>query len=161
MLPCSGGREALCSTCSSVHQARKVEGELEGRLAAYAKLCSAFVDGAYRGRGGEAGLATDQARSPASPCCFAGCSVASAGAPFHLPEVHVVHPPAAQLAAAKRGEIEELLGRLSDVNEEMGSAVSGAGDSRAHTLTRHREIMVELTQVSPAAEQQHPSCSSA
>ena len=44
-------------------QARKVESELEGRLAAYAKLCSAYVDGAYRGRG-EAGLATDQAGAP-------------------------------------------------------------------------------------------------
>ena len=54
---------------------------------------------------------------------------------------------APQLAAAKGGEIEELLGRLSDVNDEMGSALSGAGDSRAHTLARHREIMVELTQV--------------
>jgi Golgi SNAP receptor complex protein 1 len=63
----------------------------------------------------------------------------------------MVHLVAAQLAAVKRGEIEELLGRLSDVNEEMGGAVSGAGDSRAHTLTRHREIMVELTQVGPAA----------
>ena len=51
-----------------------------------------------------------------------------------------------QLAAAKGGEIEELLGQLSDVNDEMGSALSGAGDSRAHTLARHREIMVELTQ---------------
>ena len=51
-----------------------------------------------------------------------------------------------QLAAAKGSEIEELLGRLSDVNDEMGSALSGAGDSRAHTLARHREIMVELTQ---------------
>ena len=52
----------------------------------------------------------------------------------------------AQLAAAKACEIEELLGRLSDVNDEMGSALSGAGDSRSHTLARHREIMVELTQ---------------
>lgn len=56
-----------------------------------------------------------------------------------------------QLAAAKGGEIEELLERLSDVNDEMGSALSGAGDSRAHTLARHREIMVELTQVRAAA----------
>ena len=40
-----------------------MESELEGRLAAYAKLCSAYVDGAYRGRG-EAGLATDQAGAP-------------------------------------------------------------------------------------------------
>lgn len=51
-----------------------------------------------------------------------------------------------QLAAAKGSEMEELLGRLSDVNDEMGSALSGAGDSRSHTLARHREIMVELTQ---------------
>ena len=36
-----------------------MESELEGRLATYAKLCSAYADGAYRGRG-EAGLATDQ-----------------------------------------------------------------------------------------------------
>ena len=46
----------------AARQARKVESELEGRLATYAKLCSAYADGAYRGRG-EAGLATDQARS--------------------------------------------------------------------------------------------------
>jgi len=70
-----------------VHQARKVEGELEGRLAAYAKLCSAFVDGAYRGRGGEAGLATDQARSHTVLHCFAGASGVLARASVHLPDM--------------------------------------------------------------------------
>ena len=62
-----------------------------------------------------------------------------------------------QLAAAKGGEIEELLGRLSDVNDEMGSALSGAGDSRSHTLARHREIMVELTQA--RSPPMHPGAS--
>ena len=66
-----GGLDSAPDKCGRVlralRQARKVESELEGRLATYAKLCSAYADGAYRGRG-EAGLATDQVRF-AFPFC--------------------------------------------------------------------------------------------
>lgn len=46
----------------------------------------------------------------------------------------------------KSSEIESLLGRLSDVNEGMRSTLSGGGDSRAHTLARHRDILHDFTQ---------------
>jgi Golgi SNAP receptor complex protein 1 len=42
-------------------QARKLEGELEVKIAAYGKLCSSY-EGHYRGKG-ESGLATDQVGS--------------------------------------------------------------------------------------------------
>lgn len=88
-------------------EARKLEGEIDIKLAAYAKLCSGYDDG--YGKRTEPGLGQEQ------------------------------------LAASKTAELEELLRRLSDVNEAMGSALSG-GDARSHTLARHRDIHHEFTQ---------------
>mmetsp|Transcript_32374 Transcript_32374/g.91738 ORF Transcript_32374/g.91738 Transcript_32374/m.91738 type:complete len:262 (-) Transcript_32374:51-836(-) len=88
-------------------EARKLEGEIDVKLAAYAKLCAGY-DAAY-GRKHESSLGQDQ------------------------------------LAASKTTELEDLLRRLSDVNEAMSSAVSG-GDARAHTLARHRDIHHDYTQ---------------
>mmetsp|Transcript_27733 Transcript_27733/g.71372 ORF Transcript_27733/g.71372 Transcript_27733/m.71372 type:complete len:259 (-) Transcript_27733:150-926(-) len=88
-------------------EARKLEGEIDIKLAAYAKLCSGYDNG--YSRRGEPGLGQEQ------------------------------------LAASKTAELEDLLQRLSDVNEAMGSAVTG-GDSRSHTLARHRDIHQEFTQ---------------
>jgi hypothetical protein len=53
-----------------------------------------------------------------------------------------------QLAQNKASEIEALLHRLSDVNDEMGGVIGGAGDARSHTLARHRDILQEFTQAS-------------
>jgi Golgi SNAP receptor complex protein 1 len=58
-----------------------------------------------------------------------------------------------QLAHAKVEEIEDLLGRLSDVNDSLSSTLSGAGDPRAHTLARHRDILHDYMQASS-----HSSC---
>jgi hypothetical protein len=44
-------------------------------------------------------------------------------------------------------EIEDLLGRLSDVNDSLSSCLSGTGDPRSHTLARHRDILHDYTQV--------------
>jgi hypothetical protein len=52
-----------------------------------------------------------------------------------------------QLAQTKSADIEGLLQRLSDINDEMGSAIGGASDSRSHTLARHRDILQEFSQV--------------
>ncbi len=52
-----------------------------------------------------------------------------------------------QLAHSKAIEIEDLLGRLSDVNDSLSSSLSGAADSRSHTLARHRDILHDYTQV--------------
>lgn len=54
---------------------------------------------------------------------------------------------AAQLAQTKAAEIDGLLQRLSDVNDEMGSVIGGFSDARSHTLARHRDILQEFTQV--------------
>lgn len=89
-------------------EARKLEGELDVKLAAYAKLCTGF-EASYRGKG-ETGLGTDQ------------------------------------LAQSKSADIEGLLQRLSDINDEMGSVIGGAADARSHTLARHRDILQEFTQ---------------
>ena len=51
-----------------------------------------------------------------------------------------------QLSHSKAMEIEELLGRLSDVNDSLSSSLSGAGDPRSHTLARHRDILHDYTQ---------------
>ncbi|EIE24282.1 Qb-snare protein, Gos1/GS28-family [Coccomyxa subellipsoidea C-169] len=51
-----------------------------------------------------------------------------------------------QLAHSKAIEIEDLLGRLSDVNDSLSSSLSGAADSRSHTLARHRDILHDYTQ---------------
>jgi hypothetical protein len=57
--------------------------------------------------------------------------------------------PLPQLAQAKASEIDALLQRLSDVNDEMGGAIGGSSDARAHTLARHRDVLQEYTQVGP------------
>jgi hypothetical protein len=51
----------------------------------------------------------------------------------------------AQLSQDKSSEIESLLGRLSDTNDEMGHY--GSKDSRAHLHARHRDILQDYTQV--------------
>lgn len=56
-------------------------------------------------------------------------------------------PNCAQLLQAKAAEIEGLLQRLSDVNDEMGSVIGGGSDARSHTLARHRDVLQEYTQV--------------
>ena len=52
-----------------------------------------------------------------------------------------------QLSHSKAAEIEGLLQRLSDVNDEMASQLGGNGDSRAHLLARHRDILQDYTMV--------------
>ena len=65
-----------------------------------------------------------------------------------------------QLAHAKGEEIEDLLGRLSDVNDSLSSILTGAGDPRSHTLARHRDILHDYTQVRRAFEgPMHDCCS--
>lgn len=51
-----------------------------------------------------------------------------------------------QLAQARASEVEALLQRLSDVNDEMGGSIGGGSDARAHTLARHRDVLQEYTQ---------------
>ncbi|CAL5227829.1 g10857 [Coccomyxa viridis] len=53
---------------------------------------------------------------------------------------------AEQLSHSKAMEIEDLLGRLSDVNDGLSSSLSGASDPRSHTLARHRDILHDYTQ---------------
>ncbi|KAF5837898.1 Qb-SNARE, Gos1/GS28-family [Dunaliella salina] len=91
-------------------EARKLEGELDVKLAAYAKLCSGF-EANYRLKASDS---------------------SSLGAD--------------QLAQTKAAEIEGLLHRLSDVNDEMGGFMGGISDSRSHTLARHRDILQEFNQ---------------
>lgn len=43
--------------------------------------------------------------------------------------------------------MEDLLQRLSDINDEMAALVGGSNDARSHTLARHRDILQEFTQV--------------
>lgn len=90
-------------------EARKLEGELDIKLAAYAKLCSGF-EANYKAKSDGSSLGADQ------------------------------------LSQTKAAEIDDLLQRLSDVNDEMGSAIGGSSDSRSHTLARHRDILQEFTQ---------------
>ena len=52
-----------------------------------------------------------------------------------------------QLASSKESAIEDTLRRLSDVNDSLSGVVTGSGDSRAHTLARHRDILHDLSQV--------------
>ncbi|GBF95107.1 golgi SNAP receptor complex member [Raphidocelis subcapitata] len=51
-----------------------------------------------------------------------------------------------QLAQARVSEIESLLQRLSDANDEMGAVIGGSSDARSHTLARHRDVLQEYTQ---------------
>lgn len=50
------------------------------------------------------------------------------------------------MSHSKAMEIEDLLGRLSDVNDSLSSSLSGASDPRSHTLARHRDILHDYTQ---------------
>ncbi|EFJ40319.1 Qb-SNARE, Gos1/GS28-family [Volvox carteri f. nagariensis] len=91
-------------------EARRLEGELDVKLAAFTKLCSSF-EASYKLN------STDNAALGAD-----------------------------QLAQTKAAEVEDLLQRLSDVNDEMAATVGGSTDSRSHTLARHRDILQEFTQ---------------
>lgn len=51
-----------------------------------------------------------------------------------------------QLAQSKACEIEALLQRLSDVDDEMGAVIGGGSDARSHTLARHRDVLQEYLQ---------------
>lgn len=53
-----------------------------------------------------------------------------------------------QLMDSKSTELERLLSQLSDVNDSMRNALGGRSDTRAHTLTRHRDILHDYQQVS-------------
>eukprot|EP00798_Chlamydomonas_sp_ICE-L_P020094 gene20094-26812_t len=90
-------------------EARKLEGELDVKMAAFNKLCSGF-EAAYKIKADNSGLGADQ------------------------------------LAQTKSSEIEDLLQRLSDVNDEMGGTIGGSTDARSHTLARHRDILQEFSQ---------------
>ena len=52
-----------------------------------------------------------------------------------------------QLMDSKAAELERLLSQLSDVNDAMRNALGGRNDTRAHTLTRHRDILHDYQQV--------------
>lgn len=52
-----------------------------------------------------------------------------------------------QLIQVKAADVEALLGRLSDINDAMSGAISGANDARTHTLARHRDILHDFNQV--------------
>ena len=52
-----------------------------------------------------------------------------------------------QLMDSKSAELERLLSQLSDVNDGMRNAMGGRNDTRAHTLTRHRDILHDYQQV--------------
>eukprot|EP00955_Chlamydomonas_euryale_P048317 353934-Chlamydomonas_euryale.AAC.1 len=52
-----------------------------------------------------------------------------------------MHAGAEHLSTTKATEIEALLTRLSDINDDMGSQLGGTHDSRSHLLARHRDIL--------------------
>lgn len=54
-----------------------------------------------------------------------------------------------QAVSSKEANIEDLLQRLEELNEKMGGIVSGSGDPRLHTLTRHKDVVHDLRQVVP------------
>ena len=60
-----------------------------------------------------------------------------------------------QMSHSKAMEIEDLLGRLSDVNNSLSSSLSGASDPRSHTLARHRDILHDYTQAGSSLVQHH------
>ncbi|KXZ44881.1 hypothetical protein GPECTOR_61g834 [Gonium pectorale] len=91
-------------------QARRLEGELDVKLAAFTKLCSSFEASYKLNTADNAALGADQ------------------------------------LAQTKAAEVEDLLQRLSDINDEMAAIVGGSSDARSHTLARHRDILQEFTQ---------------
>ncbi|KAG2492387.1 hypothetical protein HYH03_009334 [Edaphochlamys debaryana] len=91
-------------------EARRLEGELDVKLAAFTKLCSSFEASYKLNSSDSSALGADQ------------------------------------LAQTKAAEVEDLLQRLSDINDEMAAIVGGSSDSRSHTLARHRDILQEFTQ---------------
>lgn len=119
-------------------QARKLEGELDAKVAAYGKLCSSY-DTNISGKRGEGGLATEQV-----------CTRGNDG------EVYTTTSPT-QLIQVKAADVEALLGRLSDINDAMSGAVSGVNDARTHTLARHRDILHDFNQVGHCHHTKQPA----
>lgn len=90
--------------------ARKLEGEIDVKLAAYGKLASGF-EASYK-------LRTTSTEGSSS---------------------------IEQISQTKATELESLLQRLSDTNDEMSGLLGGVGDSRSHLLARHRDIMQDYS----------------
>lgn len=63
---CRLGRR-LIAVFILVAQARKLESELDAKLAAYGKICTGY-DSSYASKRGEAGLANDQVSASPCPC---------------------------------------------------------------------------------------------
>ena len=156
-------------------QARKLEGEIDVKLAAFGKLCSGFEYGYTKG---ESGLATEQARArvaaaatlpsrsfagvgtrapPCCVCCAGLGAVRVLGAERHqrrrrpsrvrTPTRTYPHPHLhSQLLQVKTGELGGLLARLGDTNDRMRSSLAGGADARSHTLARHRDILHDYGQ---------------
>lgn len=56
-----------------------------------------------------------------------------------------------QLSSSMAADIESLLTRLSDINDQMSSLLGGSHDSRAHLLARHRDILQVICSVDHTA----------
>jgi hypothetical protein len=124
-------------------QARRLESDLDVKIAAYGKICSSYEYGYSKG---ESGKATDQARQHRPP----------PRPPGPWTRTHTQPPPGLasltpQLLQSKSSEIDSLLARLSDANDAMRSSLSGGADTRSHTLARHRDILHDFTQARSAA----------
>ncbi|EFN59854.1 hypothetical protein CHLNCDRAFT_133637 [Chlorella variabilis] len=133
-------------------EARKMESELDIKIAAYGKLCSNYEYGYSKG---ESGMATDQARRPAdaaAPAALKQQLLLALLLPLPLPLSRRYRHPTC-LLQTKCGEIERLLARLSDANDGMRSTLSGGADSRSHTLARHRDILHDFQQAGAQGEE--------
>ncbi|MEW5314602.1 MAG: hypothetical protein WDW38_006085 [Sanguina aurantia] len=106
-------------------EARRLESEVDVKLATYAKLCAGF-EANFKLRT-ETSAGADQVRI--SQQGRMGWST------FRK-----------RLAQGKAAELEELLQRLADLNDEMGGVLVGGNDSRAHTMARHKDVLLEFTQ---------------
>lgn len=140
------------------------------KLAAYAKLCSGF-EANCRGRSASdaSSLGADQVAGGTHVRGMLLLVPAdlhpSACLPWHAVLVILLLPThcpllltalcgtCLQLAQSKAAELEDLLQRLSDLNDEMSGLTGGSTDSRSHTLARHRDILQDFTQVRPKCSQ--------
>ena len=121
-------------------EARKLEAELDVKVAAYAKLCSG---------GGASELDTRRLLNDSSSSSSGGgsgnISSSNSGASKSINSSNSHF----DTVTAMSREIEQLIGHLSNVNNAMEKIITTSGladNSRTHTLARHKDILNDFSQ---------------
>ena len=125
-------------------EARKLEAQLDAKVASYAKLSSGSVSDVPLTSAIETRRLLNDSSSSSSSGSSLGTNTSSGAASKSSATKSYL-----DTVTAMSSEIEQLLGHLSNVNSAMENIVTSSGvadSSRTHTLARHGDILMDFSQ---------------